>query len=400
MNKSDISDLVLFGGQPLFDEIKSTSNLVQPDPAKFFKYARKSFDARWITNNGPIVQELEARLASVHGVSHCVSVCNGLWGLVLSMSCIALEGRREVIMPSLTYRRLADIVAWLGLVPRFCEVSPVNLGVTRETVEACINDQTAIILAPHPIVSLCDIDGLEALSEAAGIPLLFDSVEAAHATHGGKQVGGFGVAECFSMHASKFLNGFEGGYITTNNSMLAKKLKIKRAFGFAGEDNVEELGLNAKLNELHAAMTLASVDDIPAQLVRNKLLYDAYESGLSGMSIRLVQYQQNEVRTHKNILVELTEDWPYTREKTLELLHSENMLARPYYYPPLHEKETSYQTISENLSLSSNLSLHYMLLPSGDFLDVEDVDAICRFLKFLESNSSEVSRRDVKPSEK
>ena len=118
------------------------------------------------------------------------------------------------------------------------------------------------------------------------------------------------------------------------------------------------------------------------------------------MSIRLVQYQQKEVRTHKNILVELTEDWPYTREKTLELLHSENMLARPYYYPPLHEKETSYQTISENLSLSSNLSLHYMLLPSGDFLDVEDVDAICRFLKFLESNSSEVSRRDVKPSEK
>jgi len=390
VNKREVSDLVLFGGAPLFDEIKSTSNLVQPDPKKFFEYARKSFDARWITNNGPVVQELELRLAEVHGVSHCVSVCNGLWGLVLSMSCLALDSRREVVMPSLTYRRLADIVAWLDLVPRFCEVSPETLGVSRATVEACLNDETAIILAPHPIVNLCDIDGLEDLAKESGIPLLFDSVEAAHATHGGKQVGGFGAAECFSMHASKFLNGFEGGYVTTNDAALAEKLRIKRAFGFSGEDNIVELGLNAKLNELHAAMTLASVDDIPDQLVRNMGLYDVYERGLRNTSIRLVQYRQDEVRTHKNILVELTGDWPYTREKTLELLHSENMLARPYYHPPLHEKETSYETIVGNLDLSSELSLHYLLLPSGDFLNVEDVEAVCQFLTFLENNSQEI----------
>ncbi len=395
MNKVKITDLVIFGGQPLFDQVKSTSNLVQPDPEKFFQYARKSFDARWITNNGPVVRDLEHRLAEIHDVRYCVAVCNGLWGLVLSMSCIALAGRREVVMPSMTYRRLGDIVAWLGLVPRFCEVSPVSLGVTRTTVEKCINDQTAIILAPHPIVNLCDIDGLVALSEETGLPLLFDSVEAAHATHNGKQVGGFGSAECFSVHASKFLNGFEGGYITTDDEELADSLKVKRGFGFKGEDNVEELGLNAKLNELHAAMTLASVDDIPDQLERNRQLYKVYESGLRGLSLELVRYQQDEVRTHKNILVEVTDDWPFTRDKTLEILHAENMLARPYYHPPLHEKKTTYETIGKDLSLSSYLSGRYMLLPSGAFLGVADIATICQFLKFLENNASEINRRDV-----
>lgn len=383
----------------MFDEVKSTSNLVQPDPERFFQYARKSFDARWITNNGPIVRDLERRLAEVHGVKYCISVCNGLWGLVLSMSCLVLKGRSEVVMPSLTYRRLGDIVAWLDLVPHFCEVSPASLGVTRDTVEKSITDQTAIILAPHPIVNLCDIDGLVALSEETGIPLLFDSVEAAHATHNGKQVGGFGAAECFSVHASKFLNGFEGGYITTNDTVLADSLKTKRGFGFVGEDNVEGLGLNAKLNELHAAMTLACVDDIPDQLTRNKLLYAVYESGLKGTSLKLVRYGQNEVRTHKNILVEITDDWPFTREKTLEILHSENMLARAYYHPPLHEKKTSYKTIGEDLSFSSYLSGRYMLLPSGDFLEVADVAAICQFLRFIENNFSEITRRNIEHSE-
>lgn len=338
------------------------------------------------------MRQLEERLQELHDVKHCVAVCSGFWALVLTIKNLALSGRREVVMPSLTYRRLADIAAWLDLIPRFCEVCPNTLGITAESAEQCITDETAIILAPHPIVNLCDIDGLCALSESTGIPLVFDSVEAAYATHSGQQLGGFGNAECFSVHASKFLNGFEGGYVVTNDDKLADSLKIMRGFGFRGEDNVESLGMNAKLNDIHAAMFLAGIDDIPDQLSRNRVLYDAYSRGLSGCSLDLVEYNSQELRTHKSILVRIGEDWPLSREKTLEILHSENMLARPYYYPPLHEKTTSYETIVGDLSRSSNLARHFMLMPSGDFLTEGDVEEICTFLHFLEKNASNIGQ--------
>lgn len=391
MNKERISDLAIFGGSPLFDEIKSTSNLVQPDAKNFFSYAKQSFDDHWITNNGPCVRLLEKRLQNLHDVEHCVTVCSGFWALVLTIKNLALDGRREVVMPSLTYRRLADIAAWLDLVPRFCEVDPKTLGVCRQTVEPCVTEETALILAPHPIVNLCDIDGLVELSNSSGIPLVFDSVEAAYATHDGTQLGNFGNAECFSVHASKFLNGFEGGYVATNDSELADSLRIMRGFGFRGEDNVETLGMNAKLNDIHAAMFLASIDDIPDQLVRNRKLYRAYKEGLAETSLELVTYRQDELRTHKSILVRLGEGWPLSREKTLEILHSEKMLARPYYFPPLHEKKTSYETIVGDLSCSSELAREYVLMPSGDFLDESDVSDICKFMQFLEHIGEEIA---------
>ena len=391
MGKRTVSDLALLGGSPLFQEIVSTSNLVQPEADRFFEYMKKSFDARWITNNGPAVKELEHRLAEIHHVDHCVSMCSGFWALVLCMQCMAKPDKSEVVIPSLTYRRLADSVAWLDLVPRFCEVSSETLGITRSSVEDCVDENTALILAPHPIVNLCDIDGLEALAKEQDLPLLFDSVEAAHATHQGTWLGGFGDAECYSVHASKFLNGFEGGYVTTNDAELADELRLMRAFSFYSEDNVKGLGFNAKLNEVHAAMTLASVDDIPRQLEHNQRIFEAYASCLSGTGLGLMCYSYEEVRTFKNVLVKLEGGWPLSREQTLHLLHSENMLARPYYHPPLHSKETSYRTIGRDLPISAELSLEFMLLPSGAFVKEEDVIMICDFLGFIRSNGDEIA---------
>src|SRR4029079_13826285 len=101
----------------------------------------------------------------------------GFWGLVLAMKALALQGRTEVVMPSLTYRRLADIVAWAGLIPQLCDVDTLLLCITAETARPCINGNTALLLGVHPIVNSCDGEGLEALSVETGIPLLFDAVE-------------------------------------------------------------------------------------------------------------------------------------------------------------------------------------------------------------------------------
>lgn len=393
-NKTNITDLAIFGGEKCFSEIRSTSNLVQPDENKFFNYLKKSYESGFFTENGPLVEELESRFCQIYDTKYCVAVSNGLWALVMCLYCLKLAGRSEVVVPSLTYRRLADIAAWVNLTPNFCEVDPKTMSMTAATVEKVINQNTALILAVHPIVNICDIEGMLNVSEKHKLPLLFDSVEAAYASYNGKMIGGFGTAECFSMHASKFLNGFEAGYITTNDAELYKKLKAMRNHGRPDDGEISTLGLNAKLSELHAAMALASLDDMNDQIKRNFKKYKKYEELLNNITgIELIKYSETETRTYKNILIKLNDNWPLSRAQTIDILHKENMLVRPYYSPPLHMKKTTYKTIYENLSLSEKLSENHILMPCGDFLEMDEIETISELLKFLQNNGNDIKKK-------
>ncbi len=150
MQKKCVNDLALFGGPRLFDTSLSTSNLLQPDIEKFLGYSRTFFDQRQYTNNGPNVKLLERRLAEFHQTAFCVTFCSGLWAIALAISVLAIKGKTEIVMPSLTYRRMNDIAAWVKLKPHFCEVDPTTLSMSAATVRPCINENTALILGVHP----------------------------------------------------------------------------------------------------------------------------------------------------------------------------------------------------------------------------------------------------------
>lgn len=394
--KRTVEDLALFGGSPVFVVPRSTSNLLQPDIELFLEYSKVFHTQGQYTNNGPNVRALEKRLATFHGVSHCVTFNSGFWALALAMSVLAIEGRSEIVMPALTYRRMADIAAWIPLKPHFCEVDPITLAMTRATVEPCINEETALILGVHPIVNGCDIEGLEQLARERGIPLLFDSVESVYEGVAAGKVGGFGNAEGFSLHACKLLNGFGGGYITTNDSALAQRLALMRGFGFSGLDNVTVAGgMNAKLNEVHAAMALASLDGVEAQIDRNRVRYHTYQrrlaQALSGM--RLVEFDMRYPAGYKNIVVELLPAWPLTREVTIAALNAENILARPYYSPPLHRKDLLFPHIPANLPVTDRLAQTFMNLPCGHQVSSADIEEIVNVLEFLVTHADEIRER-------
>lgn len=392
--KQTVADLASFGGASLFEEIRSTSNLVRPDIEKFLGYSKIFFDQHRYTNDGPLVKLLEQRLAAFHGARHCISFCNGFWALVLTMKCLALPGKMEVVMPSLTYRRMADLAAWAGLTPHYCEVDVGSLAISPEHAAACINSNTALLLGVHPIVNTCDVQGLEELSARSGVPLLFDSVESNYESYRGKKIGGFGRAECFSMHASKLINGFEAGYVTTDDEELAAKLARMRGFGFFGQDNVEVLGMNAKLNEVHAAMALAGLDDLLDQVNRNRVRYRAYQDALADIAgIRLLQFDETEQTSFKTIVIELLPDWKLSRAATLKLLHAEKILARPYYSPALHQKTTSYATIFDALPITEALAERFMLMPCGHFVTEDDVRQTATLMRFLDAHAGEIKSR-------
>lgn len=358
INKSNIDELAVFGGIRLFSTPKPTSNLVRPDFEKFLGYSKIFFDRHQYTNDGVLVKQLEQRLAALHQTEFCVAFCSGFWALALAIKALAKPGKSEIVMPSFTYRRMADIAAWTKLKPHFCDVEENTLANSATTVRPCINDNTALILAVHPIVNFCDIDGLVDLARKKNIPLLFDSVESVYESSEGRKIGCFGNAELFSMGASKLVNGFEGGYITTNDAKLAERLSQMRNFGFDGQDHiVVSGGLNAKLNEIHAAMALAGLDDLEDQVARNRQRYLTYQRLLAPLKgIRLLSFDESHQPGYKNIVIEILDDWPLTRADTVSILNAEMILARAYYTPPLHRKRMAYPHVPVDLPVTDRLA--------------------------------------------
>lgn len=395
LTKSNVGDLAIFGANSLFRAPKSTSNLVRPDFEIFLNYSRLFYDQHQYTNGGSLVRLLERRLANFHQADFCITFCSGFWGLALAMTALALKGKNEVIIPSLTYRRMADIAAWAKLKPRFCEVEENSLAANAETVGRCINENTALIVGVHPVVNCCDIKGLVELAKAHAIPLLFDSVESPFESTPNGKVGSFGNAECFSLHASKLLNGFEGGYLTTNDAALARQLTSARRFGLDGEGNATILyGLNAKMNDIHAAMALSSLDDLEDQVSRNRQRYYTYKKLLPFVpGIRLVEFNETLPTSYKNIVIEFLAGWPLTRADTLRILNAEKIFARAYYSPPLHRKRMTYAHISADLPLTDHLSGKFALLPCGHFVTSGDIHQIVGFLSFLYINADSIKIR-------
>jgi dTDP-4-amino-4,6-dideoxygalactose transaminase len=288
-----------------------------------------------------------------------------------------------------------DIAAWVKQKPHFCEVDRTTLSMSAATVRPCVNENTALILGVHPIVNCCDADELVTLGEEKNIPILFDSVESVYESIPNGRIGGFGCAEAFSLHVCKLLNGFGGGYLTTNDAHLAKRLSVMRGFGFDAVDHVGVPGgLNAKLNEMHAAVTLASLDDVEAQVVRNRERYYAYKRLLASVpGIRLLEFDERYRSGFKNIVAELMDDWPLSRAYTISVLNAEGILARAYYSPPLHRKSMRYEFVHADLPLTDQLSEKFLNLPCGHFVSVENIGEIVGMLAFISANGKVIEER-------
>lgn len=370
--------LKLHGGNGLFSEAKSTSNLFTPDKQAVLNYVDK-FSNRGICNF------LEQRLSEYHKSEYCVLFSTGFWALVAAIKLKALDGKNEVIIPSLTYRRLADVVYWADLIPVFVDIETDTLAISPNSINNHISEKTALILAVHPIVNCCNTKKIIHISQKENIPLIFDAVESVHETFDGRRIGSFGMGEVFSLHASKFINGLEGGYVCTNESHFSTALKDFRLGKTVLYNNRLHTGLNGIPIGVHAAFALAGLDEIEVNINHNRSVYYRYKRCLSSVpGLKLMGFNEAEQTSYKNIVAMVTADFPFTRNQLVELLNQERILARKYYTPALHKKTYQYQVKVTDLPVTELAETLYVNLPCGARVAESDVDLICNFLEYLQ----------------
>jgi dTDP-4-amino-4,6-dideoxygalactose transaminase len=340
-------------------------------------------DRGWLTNNGPFVQEFEQRLQEYLGVKHCIAMCNATIALEITIRALGMHG--EVIVPAFTFVASAHCLQWQEITPVFCDIDPKTHHIDPERVEMMITPRTTGIIGVHLWGQACDVEALGAIARKHNLKLIFDAAHAFGCSCDGRMIGGFGEAEVFSFHATKFFNTFEGGLVATNSDEVAQKIRLMKNFGFHGYDNVIYIGTNGKMTEICAAMGLTNLESVDDFIDFNRRNYSLYRRGLSGIrGISLKTYDESQRCNYQYIVVEVDkEETGISRDDLVNVLHGNNIIARRYFYPGCHRMEP-YRSFFPHTHLllpqTDRLGRRIMLLPTGSAVGEEEIERICRII--------------------
>lgn len=394
--KQKLLDLSIFGGTSTFKEKLHVGRPNIGNRDRLLERINDLLDRRWLSNNGPYVQELENRITDVLGVKHCIAICNGTVALEIAIRAAELTG--EVILPSFTFIATAHALQWQEITPVFCDINPQTHTINPWRVEAMITPRTTGIIGVHLWGKLCDVENLTEIAQKHNLKLMFDASHAFGCSYQGSMIGNFGEAEIFSFHATKFFNTFEGGAVVTNNDELAAKIRLMKNFGFEGYDNVTYIGTNGKMNEVSAAMGLTSLESMEDFITINYHNYKQYQHELADIpGINLFFHNETEKCNYQYIVLEVDEAITrISRDQLIKILHTENVIARRYFYPGCHRMEP-YRSYFPHAGLllteTEKLVKKVLILPTGTAIGQNEIIKICQIIRIVVANSHEVREK-------
>ncbi len=399
--KMRIDELALFGGPATFDAPLHVGRPNIGNRVRLMQRIDEILDRNWLTNNGPTVQALERRIAELARVGHAVAVCNATIGLEVAIRARGMTG--NVIVPSFTFVATAHALQWQGITPIFCDIDPRTHNLDPARVEALITPRVTGIIGVHVWGRPCAPEALEAIAARHNLRLLFDAAHALACSHRGRMIGGFGDAEVFSFHATKFINSFEGGAIVTNDGELARRMRLMTNFGFEGYDNVTALGTNGKMTEVCAAMGLTSLESIDDVIAVNRRNYSQYARELAGIpGVRLTIYDETEKNNFQYVVLEIDERAAgIGRDVLHRLLQAENVMARRYFYPGCHSMEpygSAYPRHGTDVAETDALAARVLSLPSGLAVGPSEVSQICGLIRLAIDRASEIREHLARPA--
>ena len=378
-------DLAINGAEPAFEHPLHVGHPNIGNHEAFFKYVGEIFDRRWLSNNGPVVQEFEQRIADHHNVKHCVAMCNGTIALEIAIRALGLEG--EVIIPSYTFIATAHALHWQAITPVFADIDPVTHTLDPDAVRKMITPQTTGIIGVHLWGRTAAVDELQAVADEYNLKLMFDSAHAFGCSHKGTMIGNFGACEVLSFHATKVFNTFEGGAVLTNDDELAETIRLMRNFGFSSMDNVIHPGTNGKMIEVAAAMGLVNLDAIDNVVGVNHSNYKTYCNELFDLTgISLMGFNENEQNNYQYVVMEVDDKCPVNRDQIVQALHAENILARKYFWPGCHNMKPYselYPEAGRQLQNTQHVSERVIVLPTGTMMDNNKIRIVALVIRVL-----------------
>jgi len=346
-----------------------------PPQKSYQEYLDTIWDRVLLTNNGPLVQELEQRLGQHLHIGTPLFVSNGTVALQIAINALRLSG--EVITTPFSYVATTSALVWEGCRPVFVDIDPLTLNMDPYRIEAAITAQTTGILATHVFGNPCDIDAIQSIADKHGLKVIYDAAHAFGSTYKGRSVFDFGDISTTSLHATKLFHTVEGGAVFTRDHVLRRRMSLMRNFGHAGFEAFDGVGINGKNSEFHAAMGLANLSHIDEILRIRRQQYAVYRKRLSRLPLQLQTMQQDAQWNFSYFPIVLDDQETMLRVK--QLLESHEIYPRRYFYPSLATLD--YVDTPELPELAISISERILCLPMYHALDQTDQNKICELLE-------------------
>ncbi len=349
-----------------------------PDLEEFIPYLESIWEDRWLTNNGKFHQQLEKELELFLGVDHIALCSNGTLALMLALK--ALEVKGEVITTPFSFVATSHAITWDACTPVFADIDPKTFNLDPEKIESLINEKTTAIMPVHVYGNPCDNEKLQNIAEKHGLKLIYDAAHAFHVKKDGKSILNWGDMSVLSFHATKVFNTFEGGAVVCHTPEMKKKINDLKNFGFQNETTVLDVGINAKMNEVQAAMGLAQIKHVTKMIEKRKKLAELYRRGFSTINgIEIPEVTDSVESNYAYFPILINEDFGIPRDELYEKLKEHNIFARRYFYPlissfPMYKDLSSAQ--ASNLSVASEISSKILCLPLYPDLLENDIERI------------------------
>lgn len=347
-----------------------------PNFEEYIEEIRELWNSHWLTNMGVKHQKLEAELIKYLQVPNVTLFTNGHLALECAIAAMNLTG--EVITTPFTFVSTTHAIVRNGLTPVFCDINAETYTIDVNKIESLITERTSAIVPVHVYGYLCDVEAIEAIAKKHNLKVIYDAAHAFGVKVNGRGIATYGDASMFSFHATKVFNTIEGGAVTYNDSKLTKVLNELKNFGITGQESVEYIAGNAKMNEFQAAMGICNLRHVDKEIQKRKAVVDRYNERLSNVNgIKLSKIQQG-VKSNYAYYPVVFDGYKLSRDEVVELLKNENIYARKYFYPLTNEFECYKGKFDcGQTPIAKYMSDRVLTLPLYADLSLQDVDRIC-----------------------
>ena len=298
---------------------------------------------------------------------------SGTIALQLAIKVLGLKG--EIITTPYSYVATTNSILWADCDPIFVDIEPETFCINPNLICAAITERTSAILATHIYGFPCDVTRIQQIADVHGIKLIYDAAHAFGVRLGGRSILLHGDCSVVSFHATKVYHTVEGGGVVCKGRDLAERIALIKQFGHIGDDEYRDIGINAKMSELHAAMGLCILPDVHGIVAYRKECAGWYDALLAECSLqrRLVPTELEYNYAFYPVIFPSHELMMKARRSLLD----NGIGSRRYFHPSLNRLPFLREELQRPCPISESISSRVLCLPMYVGLGRAEVERIC-----------------------
>jgi dTDP-4-amino-4,6-dideoxygalactose transaminase len=328
---------------------------------------------------GENVTKLEEQIAAYSNAPHAIGCASGSDALLLALMAYDIGPGDEVLTVPYTFFATVGAISRLGATPVFVDIDEDTFNMNVDQAVDAIKSRRNIkaVIPVHLFGACADLDPIIAAAGQRGVPVIEDAAQSIGSEYKGRRAGSIGDIGCFSFFPSKNLGAFgDGGMCTATDPAIAAKLKALRVHGSKKKYFHELVGINSRLDALHAAILQVKLRHLDSWSEGRQRNADLYRKLFDEKSVPVILPEPKDYQTRHiyNQFVIRGE----RRDELQAYLKNAGIGTEVYYPLPMHLQEcfANLGYKAGDMPVSEKLAKDSLALPVYPELKREDLEYV------------------------